>query len=195
MRSSRAVALLLAVLAPAGALASEEWSEEAEKEMAKAGSYLQQGDLRAALDHFDAARQLAPERPGPYFWLGIVHAQLKQCERAVPELNEYLLRKIDGPKPQALRTLEECKVELARRPSGSLAVTSLPPGATVRLDDERGPPAGETPLTLPRVVVGPHRIFLERAGFAKASASVQVQAGVEATVVLPLARVKGRVPH
>ena len=129
---------------------------------------------------------------------GIIIAKVVECRKLEGTDHLSLCKIDDGGVAKDVERDDKGLVQVvcgAPNVHEGLTVAWLPPGATVRLDDERGPPAGEPPLTLPRVVVGPHRIFLERAGFAKASASVQVQAGVEATVVLPLARVKGRVPH
>jgi hypothetical protein len=182
--------LVLAIALVGAAHADEEWAEDAEKEMAKAAEYLGQNDLHAARDHFEAARKLAPERPGPYYWLGLVHARLGQCERAVPYFDEYILRKEGEPKPDALRMLKDCKAQLRTRPTGALSVTSEPPGAEVRLDE--GPPAGSTPLSLPKVPVGAHRVSLLRAGYERAAMEVQVRAGAEATVVVALRPLKRR---
>src|SRR5262245_35045729 len=62
---------------------------------------------------------------------------------------------------------------------GSLLVDSDPTGATVYIN---GRLAGQTPLTLPAVAAGVHRIRLVRLGFLEHSRLVTVKAGGRATL-------------
>ncbi len=60
---------------------------------------------------------------------------------------------------------------------GSLVVESDPAGATVYLD---GKLAGQTPITLPAVVPGVHRVQLARAGYLENGRLITVKAGARA---------------
>ena len=63
--------------------------------------------------------------------------------------------------------------------AGSLLVESEPAGASVYVD---GRLAGETPLTLPAIAAGVHRIRVVRLGYLENSRVVTVKAGSRATV-------------
>jgi len=63
--------------------------------------------------------------------------------------------------------------------AGGLLVESEPIGATVFID---GHLAGETPLTLPEIAAGVHRVRIVRLGYLENSRVVTVEAGHRATV-------------
>lgn len=67
--------------------------------------------------------------------------------------------------------------------SGTLTIRSSPEGATVYLDGER---LGVTPLTLPNVTPGVHRILLTYSGYSDYQETVQVSAGAESMVAAQL---------
>ncbi len=69
--------------------------------------------------------------------------------------------------------------------TGTLAIESRPTGATVFLD---GRQVGTTPLSLPDVTPGTHRIRLELAGFNPWVTTADVQAGARARVAASLER-------
>ena len=72
----------------------------------------------------------------------------------------------------------------------SMKVKSSPPGAQVYLDDR---PVGTTPLLLPRVAVGTHKLRLEAAGYETHSQAVQVEE-VALEVKVALKKKVSRVP-
>ena len=74
---------------------------------------------------------------------------------------------------------------------GSVAVSSVPPGANVFLDNIF---TGVTPLTLSDVSEGNHIVTVQLAGFGPYSASVQVAAGTTSTVSAPLSPATPAVP-
>jgi tetratricopeptide (TPR) repeat protein len=184
--SARAVAFAVALSLSGAALAQE--AKDAEFMMAQGQKYFEQQNWQAAIAMFNGARTIAPERPGPYLWLGLAHAAAGQCEQALPFLESYLKRKQGEPKPEALRTLADCKVKTQKQP-GRLRVTSEPAGAEVRLDRADGAPAGVTPFETAEIAIGPHRVFLDKPGFQQVVEQVSVEAGMIAAVRIPLVRV------
>ena len=60
------------------------------------------------------------------------------------------------------------------RAVGTLAIQTTPAEATVIVDGEV---RGTTPIVLPNLAVGPHRVVIRRAGFLENSADVEVVAG------------------
>jgi hypothetical protein len=68
---------------------------------------------------------------------------------------------------------------------GRLLVESRPPGARVFVDRR---PMGETPLVVPRLGAGSHVIRLDRKGFERWSAAVQVVAGETTSVDVRLVK-------
>lgn len=73
----------------------------------------------------------------------------------------------------------------AQTPWGSLLVDSDPRGARVFLDDRL---VGDTPLLLPEVAPGTHRLRVERNGFRPWTSSVSVAAGARGRVTASLVR-------
>jgi hypothetical protein len=63
--------------------------------------------------------------------------------------------------------------------TGSLVVESDPPGASVFLD---GRPAGQTPLTVPTIEVGVHRVRVMRLGYLENSRLITIKRGERTTV-------------
>jgi tetratricopeptide (TPR) repeat protein len=165
---------------------------DAESEMARAAEYYRQGNYRAALAHYSAAQKLAPDKPGPYLWLGLTHASLGECADAIPFLEQYLALKKTDVKAEAMRTLAECRTKTAVAP-GRLMVTSNPTGAEVRVDVESGEPAGTTPYESATLVPGPHQVFVSKSGFRSARQEAKIAAGMisnlnfnlEAAIVAP----------
>lgn len=67
--------------------------------------------------------------------------------------------------------------------TGSLLVTSSPPGASVNLD---GGDKGTTPVTIPQVKAGSHTLTLKKPGYEDAVRTVMVSGGAEAQVAVTL---------
>jgi hypothetical protein len=170
-----AATLLCALNALAGPL------EDAEEEMRKAKSALDRRDYEEAVGHYLVARSLAPETSGPYLGLGLAYAAMQHCDQAVPALQEYLRRKTKDPNPAAQPTLNACKAALESHPRapvtqlGRVMVTSDPPGAEVRVDDEEGeqPTRGRTPLDV-QLPPGAHAVYLSRPGYRDEARTVTV---------------------
>ncbi len=73
--------------------------------------------------------------------------------------------------PTALALLERARDLAARQESAPLTVSSAPAFARVRID---GRPAGETPLTYPKLTLGQHFVQLEKEGFVPVARWVRV---------------------
>jgi PKD repeat protein len=67
--------------------------------------------------------------------------------------------------------------------TGSLSVTSSPPGASVNLD---GGDKGTTPVTIPQVKAGSHTLTLKKPGYEDAVRTVTVSGGAEAQAAVTL---------
>jgi hypothetical protein len=65
------------------------------------------------------------------------------------------------------------------RAVGTLSIQTTPAEATVIVDGEV---RGTTPIDLPKLAVGPHRVVIRRAGFLENSADVEVTAGRTTTL-------------
>jgi hypothetical protein len=183
--------LLTMLLLATPAFAQE--AKDAEFMMSQGQKYFEQQNWQAAIAMFNGARTIAPDRPGPHLWLGLAHAAAGQCEQALPFLEQYLKLKKGEPKPEALRTLADCKVKTQKVP-GRLRVTSDPSGAEVRVDHNDGPPAGVTPFETASVAPGPHRVFVEKAGYQLVIEQIAVEAGVIAALRVPLSPVRQAPP-
>jgi PEGA domain len=80
----------------------------------------------------------------------------------------------------------------AQRFRGTLAIDSVTTGAHVFIN---GQPVGETPLLLKNVPVGSRAVRVEAAGYRAWSASVQVTANQQTSVIAKLDRVIGEIPE
>src|SRR3954453_10098764 len=195
MRLALALATLLAAAPLAHADQQEADAEaEAAAEMKRADAYLQARNYQAAIAHYNAARLLAPERPGPYRALGMAWFASGQCAEAVPMLEEYVRKKPRDPWPEAVRVLSECKQRLAgpaasdvEKPAGTFRVTSDPPGAQVRIDDPDGAMLGTTPYESTGLATGLHRLYVSAPDYRPAVGDVHIQPGVTASLQVTLA--------
>lgn len=77
------------------------------------------------------------------------------------------------------------------RAAGVLTIATTPAGAQVSID---GKSRGNTPLTLRDLGPGPHRVTVSKAGYEEKSETVEVVAGKEATLDLPLSSDLGAAP-
>jgi hypothetical protein len=185
---ARRLALLLVICAALPARADDR-EVQATAEMQRARVDAERRAWPAAILHYQAAQKLAPDTSGPYLGLGLAHAELGECEQAIEALERYLEIKRTDPKPGAVSTLAACRalLEVKRRQAlAILDVTSEPPGASVRLDDENGPVAGVTPFEDSGVKPGAHVLFVDKPGYLPTLRRVEARGGVAAVVAVPL---------
>ncbi|MBX3268920.1 MAG: serine/threonine protein kinase [Sandaracinaceae bacterium] len=147
----------------------------------------------------------APPARTPVAWIAIVAALVVALvavgtvavwPRGEPPPTEPTLTapepRAPDPEPESLADPRPVTPEPAPVPPpaplalGVLVVTSVPTGASVRLDGE--PVAGRTPITLARLPAGGYAILVEREGFEPHEARVEVPADGEARVEARLTR-------
>ena len=80
---------------------------------------------------------------------------------------------------------DKCKEELTPK-VGSLSVESTPPGAEVRIDDEKGPIAGTTPYKVEALSAGSHVVYLHKNGFKAAFRGFTIQKNEKLRIDLTL---------
>jgi tetratricopeptide (TPR) repeat protein len=122
-----AVGLRIVLLTMFAGVAFGETFDDAESQMQKGDQLYDQGKYDAAALHYDAARILAPTKPGPYLWLGMAYAMAGRCSEAVPQLERYIQMRSDNPRQEAVTKLAECKRTL------------LPPVQPVTVGSEESP--------------------------------------------------------
>jgi hypothetical protein len=88
--------------------------DDAKQELLLGDQARGQGNYEVALAHYNAARLLVPDRPGPYASLGIVYAEMGKCPEAVDAFGEYYKRLKKEPNPEAAAANDRCKAILAR---------------------------------------------------------------------------------
>jgi hypothetical protein len=108
---------LLLVATLAASTIAEERLDDAEAEMAKGDQYAAKKDYVAALAHYSAARSLAPDKPGPYYKLGLLYALSGDCKQAMPNLEQYIKLKVADARPEATLALDGCKAKQAPAPA------------------------------------------------------------------------------
>jgi tetratricopeptide (TPR) repeat protein len=107
--ASGVVVLLLSAVAWAG-----NPLDDAKQELLLGDQARAQGNYEVALAHYNAARLLVPDRPGPYASLGIVYAEMGKCPEAVDSFGEYFKRLKKEPNPEAAAANDRCKAIVAR---------------------------------------------------------------------------------
>jgi hypothetical protein len=146
--SAMVAAIMLAAALPRAARA-EERLDDAEAEMKKAEDAFAKRDYAAGIAHYNAARMIAPEKPGPHLQLGLIYAAANSCRSAIANLQEYLRLKGDSATDQAKAALEDCRARLraAPCPDGCMVKTAAAPAASGAAG---GAPAASGPV--PRVL-------------------------------------------
>ncbi len=148
--------LTLAALGISRQSVADERAAAAEAAMVQGEAAFGALDYDEALKHFSTARDLAPDRPGPYLRLGIVHATAGHCAAAIPFLEEYLRLKPKDARPEARRTLDDCRSRTSAPPMASAPPT--PPAKSI------APAVDPAPVPVPvmekaaptRITVVPH---------------------------------------
>jgi hypothetical protein len=138
------------------------------------------GDLARAHREFEAASELAPDRPNPYRWLALTEVQTGDCRRAVVNAEAFLSRvPADDPRaPEMIRARELC------RRTGVLRVESSPSRASLRIDDAL---VGRTPYRALAMRPGSYRLAADADGYQRVERSIVVRPGAELAVRLDLA--------
>lgn len=133
------------------------------------------GDLETARLAFERTVEIVPTKPNPYRWLGLTNAKLGHCAEAIQSLEKFLAL-VTSQDPRTVETTvirDRCVAELAPK-VGSLAVSSAPAGAEVRLDDPRGKLLGATPWRATDVKVGAHVLYLRKGGFEELARAFEI---------------------
>ena len=146
------------------------------------------GDYERARTELTAASALAPDRPNPYRWLALAEAALGDCPGARIHVEAFLSRVApeDPRVPEVVALRERCLG------TGQVTVTSTPAGAAIRLDG--GPPIATTPVRRLAMRTGPHRIVLEKPGYAPLSHDFTVAASGETLQSFALAELAPATP-
>jgi hypothetical protein len=106
-------ALALAVLLLPALGHADEKRDDAAAEMAKGDdAFMNQHDNQTAIAHYNAARLLAPDRPGPYLALGQVYQATGDCKQATAMMQKYLQLKTTDAKPDAQKVIDDCKAKV-----------------------------------------------------------------------------------
>jgi hypothetical protein len=143
------------------------------------------GDFARAHREFEAASELASDRPNPYRWLALTEVQLGDCRQAAVHAEAFLARvPADDP-----RAAELVRVRDLCRRTGALTVDSRPGPASLRIDGE---PVGRTPYRALAMRPGSYRLAAERSGYQRSERTVVVRPGAELAVRLDLTPVPRR---
>ncbi len=189
-----AIALRLSIL---GCLAGAAWGQlETPAEEAPAEHPKAQGAYEAGVGHFEAGRYADAIRefnkayradPNPVLVFNMARAfeELKEYASAIEFYRRYLEMSPDAEDraavEDALRTLELLQKQ-SQPALVALAVTSEPDGARVLID---GREVGTTPARL-ELPAGQHFVAVEKDGFTRASAEVELTADTPAKQHLAL---------
>jgi hypothetical protein len=198
---------------PSLAVAAEDEKEEAgnadaKKKFAEGNEHYAKGAYDAAIEAFKQAIVLDPKLPGPYRNLGLAYRALNRCNDALPMYEKYLELKPESRfTDRVRREIDLCRAKLGMQPlpehrpslstgggfhpaeaqaylhvAANLIGGDATDEASVRVD---GIIRGSTPITIP-ITAGKHRVHLERPGFEKADALVDVTAGQRTEVELTM---------
>jgi hypothetical protein len=182
------------------------FNPEAKKKFAEGNEHYAKGEYDAAIESFKSAIALDPKLPGPYRNLGLAYRALNRCSDALPMYEKYLELKPESRFTERVRReIDLCRAKMGMQPlpeqqkhtstgyhpaeaqsylhvAANLIGGEATDEASVKVD---GIMRGSTPLTIP-ITSGKHRIHLERPGFEKADAMVEVQPGQRQDVELTM---------
>lgn len=131
-----------------------------------------------ALVEFTRAFDLS-QNPRVLFNVGICEKELHRYARASRRFEEELA-KGEGKLTDEEKTELRNAVAIVRKYVSTITITANEPGAKLYIDDLE---EGTTPFAAPVMVdVGPRKITLKKAGFVDVTKTVDVNAGVPATV-------------
>lgn len=176
----RAVSAVIVWLASTPAFADDRADAQAALERGVAA--YRAGELTAARDELTAANKLAPDSPNPYRWLAIVEVGLGNCMPALVHVEGFLARvpSTDARIPEVIALRDRCLTP------GSLAVTSTPSGASIRIDG--GGIVGSTPHRALDLRPGSHTVAVDKPGFVAATRTLELAAGSELAIDFTLER-------
>lgn len=177
-----AAAFVLGILAYAADAAAQVFdaSREAGTHFRRGVELYGEANYAAALVEFKRAYALAPSSAALYD-VGEVQFQLQDYAAALQTFTKFLAE--FGPNENHHAEVET-SVQLLSTRVGRLRVTTVPDGADLTVDDEL---VGKTPLAEPRLVsVGHRKVVASMAGRPPVTRYVDVAAGDDVTVTLPL---------
>ena len=106
-------------------------------------------------------------------------------EASIPDASQERPTQSLQPEPAEADSVARRPLPLERAGPGSLQIASRPTGAQVFVDDVR---VGVTPLSMPSIVAGQHRVRIELPGFRPWTTSVDVASGPPVRVGASLER-------
>lgn len=181
MRTARAVAVAVVVGLWAGPAAADSKFDEAYQ---KGQDAYNLGKLDEAWEQFERARQLAPDKPGPYRWLGLVAKEQKRWRACIENFVAAMRINPKSSYGERIRAeLAVCRRELGHpsypgeipEKQGAVAVIANVEGASVELD---GIKKGATPLSPFPANPGKHKLKVSRRGYFDAIVEIDVVEGI-----------------
>jgi len=191
------------------------FNPEAKKKFAEGNEHYAKGEYDAAIESFKSAIALDPKLPGPYRNLGLAYRALNRCSDALPMYEKYLELKPESRFTERVRReIDLCRAKMGMQPlpeqphhtssgfhpaeaqsylhiAANLIGGEATDEASVRID---GIIRGSTPITIP-IPAGKHRVHLERPGFEKADAVVEVLPGQRQDVELTMNKLAEEPKH
>ncbi|HEX3344587.1 MAG TPA: PEGA domain-containing protein [Polyangiaceae bacterium] len=172
------VAALLA--SPATARADEAASRQASKHFLRGVALYGEADYRAALVEFKRAYAVLPN-PAVLYNVGETQYQLQDYAGALTTFEHFLAEASSG---DGHRAEVEGDLEILRARVGHMAVTTIPSGADLAIDDQ---PVGRTPLDKSLLVsIGHRKVVASLAGRPAITRYVDVAADDSVSVTLQL---------
>jgi len=142
------------------------------------------GKYDEARVQFDKARELSPKLPGPWRYLGKIAKIQKRWQDCVEAYTEAIRLKPDSNNAEEVRNdLDSCRNGLGHasysgtlpKGFGALGVTANVEGARVTVD---GIGKGATPMAASPLVAGKHTVLVEKEGYLRYEASIEVVATI-----------------
>lgn len=141
----------------------------------EANAAYDEGNFRDALVRYREAYDIT-EDPRVLYRIGLTYENLANYQRAREHLELFLLAEPDTKYAGRVKSKIENLRKLETNLQASIRVTSVPEGASVWINDDRGKPAGVTPVRIP-VGPGSHTLKLEKDGYEPIQAKVEVETG------------------
>lgn len=186
MRWAGALILFVVCLLSSGYASAQDTADEADLHFRLATRRYEDKDYEGALEHFMASNRLAPNK-NVVFNIARTYEQLKQ----IADAYRWYVISLEGSTDAAFVKKAQDAIARLRPQVGLLKVETNPSGATLYLDRKDLGARGTSPRLL-ALAPGRYTVLAELPGYDLGQSSpVELRAGGEATITVPLAAILG----
>ncbi len=167
---------------PAAARSTGAKRAMARKHFERGETFYRQGEFRKALAEYKKALNFK-RYPAFLFNIGQCHRQLDEPKKALFFYKLYLSEQPTAPnKAEVVRRIQQMERRIKELQNqaqqvGRLSVITQPRGASILVDQLKGPAQATSPAILPKIRAGEHLVVVRLDGYREVTRKVQVKGG------------------